>query len=70
MRRFDSVARLVAQRMADGQIGLVAVAAFAQRLNMFQRCVNDVDVLPANPARHLAVQLAGDGVVDFLAGMG
>ena len=56
--------------MADGQIGLVAIAAFAQRLDVFQCCINRVDVLATHPARHLAVQLAGDGVVDFLAGVG
>ena len=64
------MALVVAKRMADGQITLVAVAAFAQRLDVFQRCINQVDVLPTHPARHLAVQLAGDGVVDFLPGMG
>ena len=61
---------LVANRMAYGQIGLMAVAAFAQGLDVFQRCINHVDVLTTHPARHLAVQLAGDGVVDFLAGVG
>ena len=64
------VALVIAQRMADGQIGLVTVAAFAEWLNVFQRGVDDVDVLATHPARHLAMQLAGDGVVDFLAGMG
>ena len=61
---------LVARRMADRQVGLVAVAAIAQGVDVLQRCVNDVDMLAAHPARHLAVQLAGDGVVDFLAGVG
>ena len=61
---------LVANRMADGQIGLVAIAAFAQRLNVFQCCINHVDVLTTHPARHLAVQLASYRVVNFLAGVG
>ena len=69
LQRLDGVTCLVAHRMADSQIGLMTVAAFAYRLNVFQRCVNHVDVLTANPARHLAVQLAGDGVVDFLPGV-
>ena len=64
------VALVIAKRMADGQITLVAVAAFAQGLDVFQRCINHVHMLPTNPARHLAMQLAGDGVVDFLPGMG
>ena len=46
---------LIANRMAYGQIGLMAVAAFAQGLDVFQRCINHVDVLTTHPARHLAV---------------
>ena len=46
---------VIAKRMADGQITLVAVAAFAQGLNVLQRCINYVHMLPANPARHLAM---------------
>lgn len=46
---------VIAKRMADGQITLVAVAAFAQGLDVFQRCINHVHMLPANPARHLAM---------------
>ena len=64
------MALVVAKRMADGQITLVAVAAFAQGLDVFQRCINQVHMLATHPARHLAVQLAGDGVVDFLPDMG
>ena len=65
-----SVALVVAQRMADGQVSLVAVAAFAQGLNVFQRCIKQLYMLTTYPARHLAVQLTGDGVVDFLASVG
>ena len=61
---------LVARRVTDGQIFDVAVAAFAQRLNVLQTRVNPFDVLAAQPARHLAMQLAGDGFVDFQAGVG
>ena len=56
--------------MADSQIRLVAVAAFAQRLNVFKRGIHHVYMLATHPARHLAVQLAGNGVVDFLAIVG
>ena len=64
------MALLVTHRVADGQIGLMAVAAFAQGLDVFQRGVNHIDMLATHPARHLPVQLAGNGVVDFLAGVG
>ena len=64
------MALLIAHRVADGQIGLVAVAAFAQGLDVFKRGVHHVHMLTTHPARHLAVQLAGDGVVDFLADVG
>ena len=56
---------VVANRMTDGQVGLMAVAAFAERLNVLQRGVNDVDMLATHPTRHLAMELASDGVVDF-----
>ena len=59
------VSFVVAHRMADGQVGLVAVAAFAQGLDVLQRCIKRFYMLATDPARHLAVQLAGDGVVDF-----
>ena len=59
------MACLIAHRMADGQVGLVAVAAFTQGLDVLQRCVKRVYMQTTHPARHLAVQLAGDGVVDF-----
>ena len=49
------MALVIAKRMADGQITLVAVAAFAQGLNVFQSCINHVDMLAANPAWHLAM---------------
>ena len=61
---------MIAQRMTDGQIGLMAVTALAERLNMFQRGVQRGHMQAAHPARHPAVQLAGDGVVNFLAGVG
>ena len=56
--------------MADGQVGLMAVAAFAKWLDVFQRCIKQLNMQATHPARHLAMQLAGDGGVDFLAGVG
>lgn len=61
---------LVARRVTDGQIFDMAVAAFAQRLNVLQRCIAYLNMQAAHPARYLAVQLAGDGFVDFQAGVG
>ena len=52
---FDGVPLVIAQRVADGQIGLMAVTAFAQGLNVFERGINVVDVLATHPARHLAM---------------
>ena len=49
------VALVVADRMADGQISLMAVAAIAQGLNMFECRVRLSDVQAADPAGHLAV---------------
>ena len=49
------MALVIAQRMADGQVVDVAVAAFAQRLDMFQCCIGYFDMQAAHPARHLAV---------------
>ena len=56
--------------MADSQIGLMAVTAFAQGLDMFKRGVDHLYMLAADPARYLSMQLAGDGVIDFLPGVG
>ena len=49
------VALVVANQMADGQVGLMAVTAFAQGLNMLQRCIKRLNMEAAHPARHLAV---------------
>jgi len=68
--RLGSVTFIIASRMADGQVGLMAVAAFAEWLNVFQRCIKWRNMQAAHPARYLAMQLAGDGVVDFLPGVG
>jgi len=64
---FD-VALVVAAVMADGQIFLVTVAAFAQRLNVLQRGIGMRHVLPADPTRHHAMQLARYRFVNFVAG--
>ena len=49
--------------MTDGQVFGMAVAAVAQGLNVFQRRRLGRDMLAAYPARHHAMQLAGDGAV-------
>ena len=56
--------------VADRQVVDMAVAAFAQWLDMFKRCISYFDMQAAHPARHLAVQLPGDGFVNFQAGVG
>jgi hypothetical protein len=63
------MALVVAHSVADGQVLLVAAAAFAQRLDVLQRGSGGQYVFPADPARHHAMQLAGHGFVDFVAGV-
>ena len=60
--------QVVAAVMADGQVFLMAVAAFAQRLNVLKRGVGVRHMLPADPTRHHAMQLARYRFVDFVAG--
>ena len=59
------MALVVAARMANGKVFDVAVAAFAQWLDVFKGCIVCFDMLSAYPARYLAMQLAGNGFVDF-----
>jgi len=54
--------------MADGQILLVAVATFAQRLDVLECGVGMRHMLPADPTRHHAMHLARYRFVDFVAG--
>lgn len=49
------MALLVTHRVADGKVSLVAVAALAQGLNVFKRCIKRLDMQAANPAGHLTV---------------
>ena len=55
--------------MADGQILQMAVAAFAQGLDVFQRGGGGRHVFAAHPAGHHTMHLAGYGFVDFVAGV-
>ncbi len=64
------MALVVAPPVADGQVLNMAVAAFAQRLNMFERCLISSHMLAANPARNLPMQLAGNSFIDFQARVG
>jgi hypothetical protein len=59
---------VVAMGVADGQVLEMAVAAFAQGLDVLERGVGWRHVLAAHPAWHYAMQLAGHGFVDFVAG--
>ena len=60
--------QVVAAIMADGEVFLVAIATFAQRLNVLKRGVGMRHVLPADPTRHHAMQLARYRFVNFVAG--
>ena len=66
---FKCMPLVVAQRVADGQILSVAVAAFAQRLNVFKRCGLWQNMRTAHPAGHHAMQLSGDGFINLAAGV-
>ena len=57
------MALAVARFVADRQVFRVAIAAVAASLNMLQRGRLWHDMLAANPARHDAVQLPGNGFV-------
>ena len=57
------MALAVAAFVADGKIFSMAVAAFAQCLNVLQRGGIRADMLAAHPAGHYAMQLSGDGFV-------
>ena len=59
----------IANPVADGEVFCMAVAALAERLNVLQRRGVRRDVFAANPARHGAVELTGDRLVDLVAGM-
>ena len=64
------MALVVAQPMADGKVLHVAVAAFAQGPDVFQRGICHGHMLTAYPARHDAMQLACHRFVDFVARVG
>ena len=59
----------IAYLVADRKVFCMAVAALAERLNVLQRRGVRRDVFAANPARHGAVELTGDRLVDLVAGM-
>ena len=44
--------------MADGEVFLVTIATFAERLNVLQRGVGVRHMRPTDPTRHHAMQLA------------
>ena len=53
--------------MADGQIVLVAVTTFAQRLDVLKGGLRMRHMRTADPTRHHAMQLARYRFVDFVA---
>ena len=59
----------IANPVADSKVFCMAVAALAERLNVLQRRGVRRDVFAANPARHGAVELTGDRLVDLVAGV-
>ena len=60
------MAATVAHRVADGEVPGMAVAAFAERLYVL-KCGSGLRYMfAAYPARHHAVQLAGDRFVNFV----
>ena len=63
------MALVVAQFVADGQVVRMAVAAFSQGLDMFQRRGSGQHMLAADPARHHAMQLPRHRFVHFLSGL-
>ena len=59
----------IADFVADREVFCMAVTALAERLNVLQRGGLRRHVFAANPARHRSVQLTGNRLVDFVAGM-
>ena len=60
------MAQMVAAVVADGQVVLVAVAAFAERLNVLKRGLCMRHRLTAHPTRDHAMQLARNGFVNLV----
>lgn len=63
------MAGLVAHGMADGQILQMAVATVGQWPDVLQGGRRGLHMIAADPARHLAMQLACDGLVNLVAGV-
>lgn len=64
------MALVIAEIVADGQVFCMAVAAFAQGLDVFQRGGRGQHMLAADPAGHNTMQLASHRLVDLVAGVG
>ena len=67
-RWFFGVPAVVAGIVADCQILNMAVTTLAQGLNMLKRGVSLRYMFATDPARNLAVQLAGHGFIDLVTG--
>ena len=59
----------IADLVADREVFCMAVTALAERLNVLQRGGLRRHMFAANPARHRAVQLTCNRLVDLVAGM-
>ena len=64
------VSLVVALAVADGQVVLVTAATFTQGPDVLQGGVLRQHMLAAHPAGHHAMELAGHGFVDLVAGQG
>ena len=60
----------VAKRVADGEVYCMAIAAFAERLDVLKACSCLQHMFAAHPARHHAVHLPGHRFINFVAGVG
>lgn len=65
LSRSANVPPVIAFAMADRQVFQVAVAALAQGAHVFQRRILWHYMKTADPTGHLAMQLAGHGVINF-----
>ena len=61
------MALVVAAAVADSQVFDMAAAAFAQRLNVFQRSVTRQHMLATHPARHHAMHLTRNRFINFVS---
>lgn len=64
------MALVIAELVANGQVFNMAVAAFAERLNVLQRGRLMQHMFATYPAGHHTMHLACYGFIDLVAGVG